>query len=286
MGQTSRWLKYANTWAPIHRQEEVNELYRDAYQSTLDSLDVDEFDYLALGCGDGLKDASFLGLAVKAKKRPKVTLVDVSPSLLLSAVQRLDIAQARLVVADLESRPKLSELCKTRSEHPLVFSCFGMLPTLGHDILLPYLASILRPKDRLILSANLSPTESKEDKAEILKQYDNPEARQWYTGALLELGLERTDFELQCCVEPLDNIAGAYRIITFAELLLDLTIRIFGETCPMKAGDRIVVFRSDRWTPQALHHRINILGMDVTHLRESEDCQEGVYLMTKRNQFS
>ena len=284
IGQASRWLTYANAWAPIHRKAEISALYQSTYLSTLDSVESGEIHYLALGCGDGFKDASFLELAASKKQLAKVTLVDVSPSLILSAAQRLNPGQSQLKVADLESKPALSELCKTLSGQPLVISCFGMLPTLGHEILLPYLASNLKPKDRLMMSANLSPTDSDEDKSATLTQYDNPEARQWYAGALLELGLLRKDFSLECCVEPLEGISGAYRIVTYAELLQDLELRVFDQIFPMEAGGQVEVFRSERWTPLALRRRLNELGLDVTHSNESEDCQEGVYVIAKRGE--
>ena len=284
IGQASRWLNYASAWAPIHRKAEISALYQSTYLSTLDSVESGEFHYLALGCGDGFKDASFLELAASNKQQAKVTLVDVSPSLILSAAQRLNPEQTQVKVADLESNPALSELCETLSGQPLVISCFGMLPTLGHEMLLPYLASVLNPEDQLMMSVNLSPTVNDEDKAAILAQYDNPEACHWYAGALLELGLERKDFMLECRVESLEGIAGAYRIVTHGVMLRDLELHVYDAIFPMETGDRIEVFRSERWTPLALHHRLNKLGLDVALSSESEDCQEGVYLIAKRGQ--
>lgn len=282
IGQAARWLKYAKAWAPIHRQDAIRGLYQDIYRSTLDSMEEDAFHYMALGCGDGGKDATFLELAASKKWRVKVTLLDVSPALLLGAAQRLKAWETCLQVADLESLPALSELDCVVHTQPRVISCLGMLPTLGHATLLPYLSSLLKPQDRLVISANLSPTNSDEDRSIILAQYDNPEARLWYAGALLELGLERDDFALECSVESLVGITGAYRIITHARMLRTLELHLLGKTYPMAVGDRLEVFRSERWTPSALRHRFSHLGLEIAQASESDDSQEGVYAIVKQ----
>ncbi len=285
IGQAARWLKYARAWAPIHRRDAISALYQSVYRSTLDSMERDEFHYLALGCGDGVKDASFLELTASDKWRVKVTLLDVSPSLTLGAAQRLNAWQTQLHVADLESQPDLSVLDLAERRQPRVISCLGMLPTLGHAMLFPYLSSVLKPEDRLVISANLSPTVSDEDKASIKSQYDNPEARLWYSGALLELGLERNDFALRCSVESLSGTAGAYRIVVHAEILRGFELQLHGEIYPMAAGDRLEVFRSERWTPSALRHRFSHQGLEIIQASVSNDCQEGVYVIANRNQF-
>ena len=285
IGQAARWLKYARAWAPIHRRDAISALYQSVYRSTLDSIERDEFHYLALGCGDGVKDASFLELTASDKWRVKVTLLDVSPSLTLGAAQRLNTWQTQLHVADLESQPDLSVLDLAERRQPRVISCLGMLPTLGNAMLFPYLSSVLKPEDRLVISANLSPTASDEDQASIKSQYDNPEARLWYSGALLELGLERNDFALRCSVESLAGTAGAYRIVVHAEILRGLELQLHGEIYPMAAGDRLEVFRSERWTPSALRHRFSHHGLEIIQASVSNDCQEGVYVIANRNPF-
>lgn len=284
IGQTSRWLKYAKAWSPIHRNDEVHLLYQTVYRSVLEGRSNDEFQYVALGCGDGLKDTTFLELADSLHKRSKVSLIDVSPSLTLGASQRLSAWQPQLHVADLESEPRLSDLEEALTEQEAVISCLGMLPTLGHQMLLPYLVSILKQDDRLILSANLSPSESVKDKAAILSQYDNSEALQWYTGALLELGLERNDFSLECAVKSFENNSGVYHLVTYAKINQNLTISVYGDAFPIKEGERIEVFRSERWIPSELRAHFNGLGLELISGHESTDNHEGVYELAKRKE--
>lgn len=284
IGQANRWMNYAKAWSPIHRRDEITGLCQTVYESVLEGRGGDEIQYLALGCGDGLKDAAFLELADGHHQRAKVTLVDVSPSLTLGAAQRLSAWQPQMCVADLESQPTLSEICETEKGQLLVISCLGMLPTLGHEILLPYLASVLRKEDRLMLSANLSPSANDEDKAIILTQYDNPEAHTWYSGVLLELGFELSDFSLECCIESLQGIAGAYRIVVHAKMLKTLDFHVQGDSFPVAAGERFELFRSERWTPSALRHRLNSQGLEIVSGSESKDDQEGVYEIAKRSQ--
>ena len=281
VGQASRWLNYARAWAPVHRDKEIEHLYDSLYQSVLGELGGEAFHYLSFGCGDGVKDDSFLQLATARKPDPKVTLLDVSPSLILRAAQRLNAWNTRLLVADLESKPGLTECCAQMGDHTCLISCLGMLPTLGHEHLLPYLSSVLREKDQLILSANLSPTDTDEDKATIKLQYDNPEAHAWYAGVLLELGLQRSDFILDCGVESLPELSGAYRIVVYARILRKLDLPVCGETYHLHAEDELEVFRSERWTPAALRIRLKELGLNMAHAMESDDCQEGVYCIVK-----
>jgi len=281
VGQASRWLNYARAWSPVHRDKEINQLYNSLYQSVLSELDGEAFHYLSFGCGDGLKDESFLQLAKARKSGPEVTLMDVSPALILRAAQRLNAWNPRLLVVDLESKPGLPECGEQICDHKCLISCLGMLPTLGHKQLLPYLSSVLSEKDQLILSANLSPTETDEDKANIKLQYDNPEAHAWYAGVLLELGLQRTDFMLGCRLESLQELTGAYRIVVHARMLRKLELPVCGETYLLEAEEQLEVFRSERWTPAALRNRLKELGLNMAHAMESDDCQEGVYCIVK-----
>ena len=281
VGQASRWMNYARAWAPVHRDKEIKHLYNSLYQSVLIETDDKAFQYLSLGCGDGIKDFSFLQLAASRRLFPEVTLMDVSPSLILRAAQRLNAWHARLLVVDLESEAGMTECCQQAGDQTCTISCLGMLPTLGHERLLPFLSSVLREKDQLILSANLSPADTDEDKTTIRLQYDNPEAHAWYAGVLLELGLQRNDFMLDCKVVTLQEVTGAYRIVVHARMLRELELSVYGETYLLNAGDQLEVFRSERWTPDALRSRLKELGLNITHAMESNDCQEGVYCVTR-----
>jgi len=66
---------------------------------------------------------------------------------------------------------------------------FGMIPNFEPQIILPKLASLVRPKDLLLFSANLAPGNNyAAGMKKILPQYNNPLTRDWLMTFLLDLG--------------------------------------------------------------------------------------------------
>src|SRR5262249_41920695 len=106
------------------------------------------------------------------------------------------------LVVDLEAEPALtlwlSNHETTASQRLL--ACFGMLPNFAYRTFLPYVRSLMRPGDMLLLSANLSPGLYVDAVARILPQYDNPFAHAWYTGLLDSLGFAAS--QVQLAVRP------------------------------------------------------------------------------------
>ena len=70
---------------------------------------------------------------------------------------------------------------------------FGMIPNFEPQEILPKLASLIRPKDFLLFSANLAPGKNyAAGMKKILPQYDNPPTRDWLMTFLLDLGVEKS----------------------------------------------------------------------------------------------
>ena len=77
-----------------------------------------------------------------------------------------------------------------------------MIPNFEPQIILPKLASLVRPKDFLLFSANLAPGNNyAAGVKKILPQYDNPLTRDWLMTFLLDLGVERNDGKLRFKIE-------------------------------------------------------------------------------------
>ena len=73
-----------------------------------------------------------------------------------------------------------------------------MIPNFEPQIILPKLASLVRPKDFLLFSANLAPGQNyAAGVKKVLPQYDNPLTRDWLMTFLLDLGVEQSDGELR-----------------------------------------------------------------------------------------
>jgi hypothetical protein len=279
VAQASRWTTYAKAYAPLHHQEDIARLYDDLFSAALDVMQGKPFQYLGLGCGDGIKDARFLDLAAQGQRDLRVTLVDASPPLVLEATLNLHKYAAKPLVADLEACPGRPELTMDDSMEPIMMTCLGMLPTLGHKQLLPYLHLLTRQKDKVILSANLSPSDTQATRAEILLQYDNEPACAWYGGFLVDLGFTRSDFELKARTESIESIPGAYRIVVEACLKTDVCVTVHGNKHTLHKDASIDLFRSERFTAEALLKCFSDHGFDVEAGSVSGDGQEGLYLL-------
>ena len=108
--------------------------------------------------------------------------------------------------------PLILDLRITRHASRIV-TFFGMIPNFEPKQILPKLASLVRPKDFLLFSANLAP--GKDYAAgvkKVLPQYDNPLTRDWLMTFLLDLGMERNDGKLRFKIET-DSASGLKRIV-------------------------------------------------------------------------
>lgn len=258
--QTARYLAYHRAWSPSARG--LAALYDEAYRAGIRAAPAG-FEWVGLGAGAGVKDARFLALA-----GPRPALIsDTSPSLLLEALERVPTARALCV--DLTERPERDLFA---GEAPVVFGAFGLLPNLGHETLLPYLASLLREEDLLLLSANLSPARMATEL--ILPQYDNREARAWYAGALAELGV---DAPVEVTGRALSDDGSIWQVEVTARLpgplsVWDATVEV----------DRVELFRSERFTPEALPDLFDRFGLTTAHADVDASREEGVYLLRRR----
>ena len=102
------------------------------------------------------------------------------------------------LVVDLEAEPELTPWLSQHetAAYQRLLACFGMLPNFAYRTFLPYVRSLMRPGDMLLLSANLSPGLYADAVTRILPQYDNPFAHAWYTGLLDSLGFAASQIQL------------------------------------------------------------------------------------------
>ena len=114
---------------------------------------------IGLGCGGGQKDTRLLKLLKTRGREVFYTPCDVSTAMVLVA-RRTALAvvpekNCFPFVCDLATAQDLPDLLATR--HPSLITFFGMIPNFEPQIILPRLASLVRPKDWLLFSANLAP---------------------------------------------------------------------------------------------------------------------------------
>ncbi|MEO1336137.1 MAG: hypothetical protein AAFV29_10860 [Myxococcota bacterium] len=276
--QSARWLKYHEGWSPARTATEVQSLYDRAFRAALDDTTSDALQYVSLGCGGGYKDAAWVK-AARARNQ-MVVLTDTSPSLVVLAGQRVAEAGAddvRRMVIDLTAWPDRDAYGIT--DEPTVWACLGILPNFAHERLLPYLAALMKPDDRLVLSANLSPTRYEEAKAQIVPMYDNPLAFAWYDGALIELGIAQVDRRLTH--GPLDDTGDIWRMRYIAKLNETVELDVHGRAVTLLNNADLEVFQSTRYTPEHLPVLLQNAGLTLRHAFVDSGREEGVYVLRR-----
>ena len=96
------------------------------------------------------------------------------------------------LVCDLAVADDLLAVLDSRITHHAsrLLTFFGMIPNFEPQIILPKLASLVRPKDILLFSANLAPGKNyAAGLKKVLPQYDNPLTRDWLMTFLRDLGV-------------------------------------------------------------------------------------------------
>ena len=277
--QSARWLAYHEGWSPARTNDEVQALYDRAFADALEALPTAAA-YVSLGCGGGQKDARWVRRVGDACG--PVVLTDSSPSLVLTASHAVTAAGARdvrRIVLDLTAWPDRDAYGV--DDRAVLWACLGILPNFEHERLLPYLAQLMAPQDRLVLSANLSPAPYAEATPRIVPQYDNRLARAWYDGALLELGFPLASTERRLVHGPLDDAGLSWRMRYVATPNVDVSLDVHGERVRFAAGAEVQVFQSTRYTPERLVQLCADAGL--THCSSHLDShrQEGVYLLRR-----
>jgi uncharacterized SAM-dependent methyltransferase len=278
--QAERWLAYHRAWAPAARAASVlARLYDDAFAAAWAAAGPGPLTYVGLGCGGGAKDARFMALGPASQPAAYVA-ADTSPDLVEAALAAVAAARPdaalRGVVFDLLAAPTRAEL------HPgggaAVWSALGILPNVDAAVLLPLLAGLAEPGEGLLVSANLSPVPYPAAVDRVVPQYDNPEARAWYQGALDELGLGLADAPVAVTHRALTPDGAIWRVEATATLTRAAALGPAEAQVHLPAGARLAVFHSDRYLPEAMPGVFAQHGLTLKGAWVAEDREEGTYL--------
>ncbi len=275
--QAARWLAYHQAWSPSRTDAATRSVYDLALDEAVARLGTGPAVHVSLGCGGGQKDARFLALARAAGRTLLPVLTDTSPSLVLEAMLASD--GARGLVVDLEAEPTRDAFVGPALDElgPVVFTAFGMVPNLDADRFLAWLVKQMAPTDLALVSANLHPEPYALAEPDILPQYDNPEARAWFLGALAELGISGPD--LRVFAEPRDRDGSAWRVRVLAELLTPSSVRLHDQVFALSAGEVLDLFFSNRFTAAGFERVIERAGLASMGRWLSPTGQEGVWLL-------
>jgi uncharacterized SAM-dependent methyltransferase len=286
--QAARWLAYHQAWSPSRKEGGVIELYRHAFRAAAKAMPSQALVYAGLGCGGGQKDREALAelLVSRGAIGGSVHYVplDVSPSLVLESALAVRARWPALprhpLVADLTADPNLRDW---RAGHgldgiPTLFSAFGLLPNMEPERFTAWLASLLDPGDRLLVSANLSPAGFAADRERILRQYDNAEARAWYGGALREIGVEAGHGVPIVEAENLSGDGSFWCVVVHATPRERVTFHLPDTSAIHEAGTRLRIFHSNRFTFEAARSLLERAGLAVAEAWQDGTGEEGVFL--------
>jgi uncharacterized SAM-dependent methyltransferase len=242
---------------------------------------------VSLGCGGGNKDALFLQRAVARCPALIFTPMDTSMALVVETLLRIqrtlpELTTAPLVV-DLEEEPELTPWLShyETPAHQRLLACFGMLPNFVHSTFLPYVRSLMRPGDVLLLSANLSPGVYADAVTRILPQYDNPSAHAWYTGLLDSLGLTASQIQLAVYPQLIRPDGHIWQIRAEAVVRHSLQFTLYDETFTLAAGESLEVFFSTRFTPQVMPEVLAQAGLTPLQTFLFASQEEAIYLCAR-----
>lgn len=152
-----------------------------------------------------------------------------------------------------------------------------MIPNFEPQLILPKLASLVRPKDFLLFSANLAP--GKDYAAgvkKVLAQYDNGPTRDWLLTFLFDLGVGRGDGELNFKIET--GAGGLKRIVARFHFTRVVRFAIESDTFEFRRGDFLQLFFSYRYTPALVRKHLAIHGLEVLDQWITQSGEEGVFL--------
>lgn len=253
--QSKLWLEVFRKHSPTSHNNDFQRWYKSFLASVAQNITADAVHVVGLGSGGGEKDCWLLE-ALHAHKL-LFTPVDVSEVLALLSAQRvahLLEQPPRPLTAELSACSDfISWLDSFDGGIKRVFTCFGVIPNIEPETLLPLLRSFLRPEDILLLSANLAPVTKDQTYQEacqqILPQYDNLETRRWVSQVLIDWGLSDYLEPVECRLEPWANL---YSITMTTRWARATSIVWEDSQFQAEAGQELVVFKSLRYTPALL----------------------------------
>lgn len=285
--QAQRWLAYHQAYAPSRTKPALLALYQQAFQATLQALSPSALHYVSLGCGGGNKDALFLQQAGPRCPCLIFTPMDTSAALVVETMLRIQsilptLTTAPLVV-DLEGEPELTPWLSHHetAAHQRLLACFGMIPNFPYRTFLPYVRSLMRPGDMLLLSANLSPGLYADAVTRILPQYDNLCAHAWYTGLLDNLGFAASQIQLAVSTHLLRPDGHIWQIRAEAMVRQPVPLTLYGEKFTFTAGEILEVFFSNRFTPQVMPAVLAEAGLTPLQTWLFDSQEEAIYLCVR-----
>ncbi len=293
--QVQKWLAVHQAYSPWCNDRDCRAVYQRAFKETVARIRARVVHVIGLGCGTGQKDIRLIKLLRANGKTVFYVPCDSSVPMVLAAysaaIAAAPAVHCRPVVCDLATADDLADLLgnvfasrcagptnrPSRCEHPMrLITFFGMLPNFEPLDALRRLASLVRPGDVLLLSANFLPGPATSAAPKnVLRQYDNALTRDWLMTFLLDLGVDNKDGALRFGVEP--GQLGVTRIVAKFQFNRKRALKVGRTTFGFEPPDTIQLFFSYRYTPDQLEQLLARHGFAVTGRWITRSGEEGVF---------
>jgi L-histidine N-alpha-methyltransferase len=282
--QAQLWLEVHRRHAPMYSDPAFEANYRQVFAEVAQSLSGQPLHIIGLGAGGGQKESWLLEMVQDLDCQCRYTPVDVSLELALLSAEAAAGRSAydiTPVVGDLSLLADLPAWLERYSTDELrIYTAFGLTPNFLPSWIFPHLHHVLRPQDKLLLSANLASTDADTDEsygrscAAILPQYDNAETRRWLGQVLIDWGIAQYLSAPRFAIESIENLlAFAVR----SEWLDDVSFPWEGERFHARKGNELRLFYSLRYTPNRLQEALKRYGLRMGQGHTTPCGREGVW---------
>jgi uncharacterized SAM-dependent methyltransferase len=286
--QTQQWLALHQAFSPSRTDADCAATYDRSFAAVAARLVARRVHLIGLGCGGGQKDTRLLKLLQDSGRKVFYTPSDVSTAMVLVAWQAATAVvppqDCFPLVCDLSSADDLPAVLDAIlvADAARLVTFFGMIPNFEPEVILPRLASLLRPADSLLFSANLAPgSDYAAGVQRILPLYDNALTRDWLLTFLLDLGVAADDGELRFAVEDDPNGSGLKRVAASFWFVRPREIQVDTQRFQFSAGEPMRLFYSWRHTPALMRRLLGEHGLRVLDEWITQSGEEGVFLVTR-----
>ncbi len=293
--QAQKWLALHEAFSPARTDPDCAAVYDRSFDGVVERTSTACVEVIGLGCGGGQKDSQLLRQLKEAGKGAFYTAVDVSTALVLvareAASRVIPADHCSALVCDLVATEDLPAVLDEIASPPTatspngktrIVTFFGMIPNFEQEVILPRLATLIRSKDFLLLSANLAPGPDYSAGVDrILPMYDNAPTRDWLMTFLLDLGVERDDGELRFMVESDPTGSGLKRVAAYFLFARPRVVQIDDQHFAFTFGDAIRLFFSYRHTPTLVEASLRPHGLKVLDQWITRSEEEGVFLVAR-----
>ncbi|QFY43356.1 L-histidine N(alpha)-methyltransferase [Candidatus Methylospira mobilis] len=286
--QTQLWLEVHRNHAPMFGDPAFEAIYRRIFTDVAANLNGQPLHVIGLGTGGGQKESRLLEALQSAGCPCRYTPIDISLELALLSAETAAGKSSYDIMPVAGDLSLLSELPDWLERYPAgemrIYTAFGLTPNFLPSWLFPRLHGVLRPQDKLLLSANLALENGASDTdasyhsacAAILPQYDNAETRQWLGQVLVDWGIAEYLTPLRFTIKPIEKLQAFVARSTWRE---DVSFPWEGKYFQARKGDELRLFFSLRYTPKRLEEVLNRHGFTLGPGYCTPCGREGVWQM-------